>query len=359
MKAKVIIAMFAALAIWLIPLAMGACQSNPVTPGAGQVSPAPTGAGQGNTVTPDAGQGSPAPTVAGQDNTETPDAGLVNPVTPDAGQDTPAPTVAGQDNTETPDAGLVNPVTPDAVQDTPAPTVAVTGTVTYGDGVALSAGATLEVELRDVSLQDVESKLIARQIIDNPGPGPVEFEIPYSREEIDPARDYAVSAWIVEAEGRLLFINDTVYSVLTYGYPDQADLVLVAVNPPPTAETPPEPWGMGGLMTDAAVTGTVTYGDGVALSAGATLEVELRDVSLQDVASEFIARQIIFDPGPGPVEFEIPYSREAIDPARDYAVSASVIEADGSLVFTNDTVYSVLTYGYPDQADLVLVAVNP
>ena len=349
MKAKVIIALFAALAIWLIPLAMGACQSNPVTPGAGQDA---TGTGS-------AGQGSPAPTVAGQDNTETPDAGLVNPVTPDAGQGSPAPTVAGQDNTETPDAGLVNPVTPDAVQDTPAPTVAVTGTVTYGDGVALSAGAILEVELRDVSLQDVASKLIARQIIDNPGPGPVEFEIPYRREEIDPARDYAVSAWIVEAEGRLLFINDTVYSVLTYGYPDRADLVLVAVNPPPTAETPPEPWGMGGLMTDAAVTGTVTYGDSVALSAGATLEVELRDVSLQDVESQLISRNIIFDPGPGPVEFEIPYSREGIDPARDYAVSASVIEADGSLVFTNDTVYSVLTYGYPDQADLVLVAVNP
>ena len=339
MKAKVIIAVFAALAIWLIPLAIGACQSNPVTPDAGQVSPAPTG--------------------AGQDNTETPDAGLVNPVTPDAGQGSPAPTVAGQDNTETPDAGQANPVTPDAVQETPAPTVAVTGTVTYGDGAALSAGAILEVELRDVSLQDVASKLIARQIIDNPGPGPVEFEIPYRREEINPARDYAVSAWVVEAEGRLLFINDTVYSVLTYGYPDRADLVLVAVNPPPTAETPPEPWGMGGLMTDDAVTGTVTYGDGVALSAGATLEVELRDVSLQDVASELISRQIIFDPGPGPVEFEIPYSREAIDPARDYAVSASVIEADGSLVFTNDTVYSVLTYGYPDQADLVLVAVNP
>ena len=350
MKAKVIIAVFAALSIWLIPLAMGACQSNPVTPGAGQVSPVPTGAGQGNPVTPDAGQVSPVTPDAGQVSPVAPDAGLVNPVTPDAGEVSPV----------TPDAGQVNPVTPDAVQDTPAPTVAVTGTVTYGDGAALSAGAILEVELRDVSLQDVASKLIARQIIDNPGPGPVEFEIPYSREEIDPARGYAVSAWIVEAEGRLVFINDTVYSVLTYGYPDRADLVLVAVNPPPTAETPPEPWGMGGLMSDAAVTGTVTYGDGVvALSSGATLEVELRDVSLQDVESQLIARNIIFDPGPGPVEFEIPYSREAIDPARDYAVSASVIEADGSLVFTNDTVYSVLTYGYPDQADLVLVAVNP
>ena len=349
MKAKVIIAVFAALAIWLIPLAMGACQSNPVTPGTGQVSPAPTGAGQGNPVTPDAGQVNPVTPDAGQVSPAPTGAGQVSPVTPDAGQVSPV----------APDAGLVNPVTPDAVQDTPAPTVAVTGTVTYGDGVALSAGAILEVELRDVSLQDVASKLIARQIIDNPGPGPVEFEIPYRREEIDPARDYAVSAWIVEAEGRLVFINDTVYSVLTYGNPDRADLVLVAVNPPPTAETPPEPWGMGGLMTDAAVTGTVTYGDGVALSAGAILEVELRDVSLQDVESQLIARNIIFDPGPGPVEFEIPYSREAIDPARDYAVSASVIEADGSLVFTNDTVYSVLTYGYPDQADLVLVAVNP
>ena len=53
------------------------------------------------------------------------------------------------------------------------PNAAVSGTVTYRERIALTAGARLVVELRDVSLQDAAAPLIARQTIENPGQVPI------------------------------------------------------------------------------------------------------------------------------------------------------------------------------------------
>lgn len=120
----------------------------------------------------------------------------------------------------------------------------------------------------------------------------------------------------------------------------------------PAATEPPAP-----AQTDAAVTGSVTYGDGAALPAGATLTVTLQDVSRADADSILIARQVIPDPGPPPVSFRLDYLRADIDPRNTYSVSARVESAEGKLLFTNDTVYMVLTLGNSDRADLELVAV--
>ena len=112
---------------------------------------------------------------------------------------------------------------------------AVTGTVTYRERIALSAGAVLEVELRDVSRQDVSSTLIARQVISNPGQVPISFSIEYDPGAIEPANTYAIQARINHRDGSLAFINDTAYEVLTRGRPNNVDMVLVAVTPPPDA----------------------------------------------------------------------------------------------------------------------------
>lgn len=118
---------------------------------------------------------------------------------------------------------------------------------------------------------------------------------------------------------------------------------------PPTATKPP---------TDAAVTGSVTYGNTAALPAGAALTVELRDVSRADAPSILIARQVIPDSGPPPTAFRLDYRRADIDPRNIYSVSARVETAEGKLLFINDTAYLVLTYGNPDRADLELIAVE-
>ena len=113
------------------------------------------------------------------------------------------------------------------------PKAAVSGSVTYRERIALTPGASLVVELRDVSLADAAAPLIARQTIANPGQVPINFKVAYSRDDINSRNTYAIQARIVEADGRLAFINDTAHHVITRGNPSRVDMVLVLVQPPP------------------------------------------------------------------------------------------------------------------------------
>ena len=113
------------------------------------------------------------------------------------------------------------------------PNASVAGTVTYQERLALTPDATLVVELRDVSYADGPAPLIARQTIVGPGQVPVEFEVHYSREDIVSGNRYAIRAEIIESDGRLAFVNDTVHEVITHGSPDRVDVLLVLVQPPP------------------------------------------------------------------------------------------------------------------------------
>ncbi len=114
------------------------------------------------------------------------------------------------------------------------PDASVSGTVTYRERLALTPGAMLVVELRDVSYQDAAAPLIARQTITAPGQAPISFKVEYSREDIDSRNTYSVSARIVESDGRLAFTNDTAYEVITRGSPTRVDMLLVLVQPPPS-----------------------------------------------------------------------------------------------------------------------------
>ena len=109
----------------------------------------------------------------------------------------------------------------------------VTGTVTYRERLALTPDATLIVELRDVSYADAPAPLIARQTISGPGQVPIKFDVRYNRGDINSRNTYGLSARIIESDGRLAFTNDTAYDVITRGNPDEVDMLLVLVEPPP------------------------------------------------------------------------------------------------------------------------------
>ena len=113
------------------------------------------------------------------------------------------------------------------------PNASVSGTVTYRERLALSPGARLVVELRDVSYADAPSTLIARQTITDPGQVPIKFKVEYNRDDIDSRSTYSIKADIIESDGRLAFTNDTAYEVITRGNPNKVDMVLVLVQPPP------------------------------------------------------------------------------------------------------------------------------
>ena len=113
------------------------------------------------------------------------------------------------------------------------PNASVSGAVTYRERLALSPGARLVVELRDVSYADAPSTLIARQTITDPGQVPIKFKVEYNRDDIDSRNTYSIKADIIESDGRLAFTNDTAYEVITRGNPNKVDMVLVLVQPPP------------------------------------------------------------------------------------------------------------------------------
>ena len=98
----------------------------------------------------------------------------------------------------------------------------------------------------------------------------------------------------------------------------------------------------------ATLTGEITFAGGAAIPPGAVAEAQLRDVSLQDVASVLIASQTIESPERFPIPFAIRYDPAAIDERRSYGMQVS-ITVDGELAYLNDTAFGALTGGYPSR----------
>jgi putative lipoprotein len=106
----------------------------------------------------------------------------------------------------------------------------VTGTVTYLQRIALPPTAVIKVQLIDVSRADASATVLGEQLITAGGKQvPFAFEIPYDPAKIDQRFSYAVSARI-EDGGKLLFINDQRYAVITRGAPTHLDMVLRLVG---------------------------------------------------------------------------------------------------------------------------------
>lgn len=111
----------------------------------------------------------------------------------------------------------------------PIPDARVTGSVTYLQRIALPPGTVIKVQLIDVSRADAPAVVLGEQSIQAEGrQPPFAFAITYDPSRIQPNLSYAVGARI-EDGGRLLFINDQRYAVLTRGAPTHVDMVLRAV----------------------------------------------------------------------------------------------------------------------------------
>jgi uncharacterized lipoprotein YbaY len=110
--------------------------------------------------------------------------------------------------------------------------------------------------------------------------------------------------------------------------------------------------------TFAALAGTVTYLQRVALTPEAVVQIELRDVSRADVDAPVLAKQILRPAGKQvPLSFSLDYDTADIQPGRAYAISARITDR-GQLAFITDTKVPVLTGGAPNNAEIVLVPVH-
>ncbi|WP_295895810.1 YbaY family lipoprotein [uncultured Vibrio sp.] len=90
----------------------------------------------------------------------------------------------------------------------------ITGSILYRERIALPENALVTVALQDISLADAPADIIAVHRFETNGAQvPFNFDLAYDTSKIKPNHRYSVSARI-EVDGKLRFINDTVYSVI-------------------------------------------------------------------------------------------------------------------------------------------------
>jgi uncharacterized lipoprotein YbaY len=226
----------------------------------------------------------------------------------------------------------------------PALSGVLTGTVTYLQRIALPSDAVIDVQLQDVSLQDVPSTVIAAErYISGGRQVPFPYELTYDPAGIDPQHTYAVTARIT-VDGRLRWINTQQYGVLTRSAPvTDVEIVVESVG------------GSAGMEGLAALNGTVTYLQRIALPPNAIVEVSLQDVSKADAPAEVLDSVKIPSAGRQvPIPFTLHYDPAQIDERYTYTVSAR-ITVDGVLTWISKTQNPVLTRGAPTDNVEILV----
>ncbi len=111
---------------------------------------------------------------------------------------------------------------------------------------------------------------------------------------------------------------------------------------------------VGGTVSLATVTGTVTYRERIALPPDAVITVTLLDVSRQDVAGTVIATTEFSAAGQQvPFSFTLEYDPQQIVATGTYGVRGDIYVGD-AIWFGTDTAYHVITQGNPNQVELVL-----
>jgi len=109
-----------------------------------------------------------------------------------------------------------------------------------------------------------------------------------------------------------------------------------------------------GQPASARVTGMVASSVRTILPQDALLQVELADISRVGAPGRTVALREIWTGGRQfPIPFEIPYSSEAIDGDRSYAVQVRITQGN-RLLFKNVAVYRVITNGIRSNVEVIV-----
>lgn len=129
-------------------------------------------------------------------------------------------------------------------------------------------------------------------------------------------------------------------------------LVLFAISTGPVC-------ALAQVTAPAAVSGTVTYKQRVALPPEAVIQVQLQDTSRADTAARTIGQTTIPTAGAQvPIPYRIEYDPSTIDPSHSYAVRATVTVGD-RLLFNSTKVHPVLTRGAGNEAVVEVFMILP
>lgn len=220
----------------------------------------------------------------------------------------------------------------------------VSGTVTYRQRAALPNNSTLIVKIVDNTRADASATVIAEQRIDLTGKQvPFDFDLAYDRSRIQDRNRYAVQAEI-RSEGRLLYITDTNYPVITQGSPRTVEITVVPVGG----------GAGGGGQRQNVIRGTVRYLQRIALAPNSEVTVRLVDsgdpngTPVADTKFAVGNRQV-------PIPFELTWEFRDINRQRNYELQAE-IRTDGKLRFKTEAGKPVtLRFGQSENVELLLV----
>ncbi|MEQ1604530.1 MAG: YbaY family lipoprotein [Pyrinomonadaceae bacterium] len=222
----------------------------------------------------------------------------------------------------------------------------VSGTVTYRQRIALPATAVLTVKLVDVPRADASAITIVEQRVDTAGKQvPFSFDMAYDRTKIVERNRYAVQAEIRD-NGRLIYITDTSYPVITQGNPKNVEINLVPVGG----------GGQGGGNRNNTIRGTVTYLQRIALAGNSDVRVWLVD-SANPTGTPAAETTFSTTNKQVPFQFELRYEQRDIDRQKNYELRAE-IKSNGVVRFHTPTGTPVNLRGNQtiDPVELVLSA---
>ena len=195
----------------------------------------------------------------------------------------------------------------------------ISGEVRFVREVALPEGAVVTVKLLDTSLADAASVELGRDTIADAVKLPVKFNIEYDSDQITDGREYSLSA-TVRLGDDLLYINDTVQTVLTRGAPRNRDVAVISTNPFDTCVEP----------LPGKIYAEGSDGD---LPRDAVLLVRLIDVS-DPAAPSVVTETTLSDLGGSPIEFELPHEGVQINRHHRYELEAE-ISVGGETLYHN------------------------
>ena len=211
---------------------------------------------------------------------------------------------------------------------TPAPTTATTGvirgTLTWAETHVPSSVARAVVMLVEAGATPSAGSALAVDVIDNPGPRPVAFELSYALAAAAPGTSWRLVAGLTD--GDLAWVTPVG--------------VAVAV-PAPLIEGVELPLQYRPDLLKGAVTGTIT-GNGLDGSSPASYATVLL---INGRTGESVGFQLVSPAGPPPIAFAAPYNPVGIDRASGYVIRGYAW--DGATSWATPLDVPVLTQGNP------------
>ena len=116
------------------------------------------------------------------------------------------------------------------------------------------------------------------------------------------------------------------------------------------------------MIDEPAVNGWIILPEGSTLEGAAEWSLEVQDTSLADAEATVIGKDggSVTDETATEISFEAPFDPESIDDGFTYTLSATIVDADGNLLFNNDTAIPVISNDAPiDDVEVPVIQVVP